>query len=121
MEQGLTFEERAVQLATVAEVEAFVQEHPTSAIFKAGACGQTPRALDSIRPVLDAYGALPLAVITVVAARAASNRLAELTGIRHASPQLLLLKDGGAVWAADSWELTEEATRESFARHLKLA
>jgi bacillithiol system protein YtxJ len=114
----MTFEERAVQLASEAEVDAFVRAHPTAAIFKAGACGRTGRALAAIRPVLDAHPALPLALITVVEARAASNRLAELTGVRHASPQLLLLKDGQAVFAADNWELTEDTARDALTHHL---
>jgi len=49
----------------------------------------------------------------VVESRPASQRLAELTGVRHASPQILLIRDGRVVHARDNWEISSAALREA--------
>ena len=45
------------------------------------------------------------ALIIVQTARQASQRLAELTGVRHESPQAILVRNGQAVWHASHFEL----------------
>jgi bacillithiol system protein YtxJ len=45
------------------------------------------------------------AVIEVQRARPVSNALAELTGIRHQSPQALLLRDARVVWHASHYDI----------------
>jgi hypothetical protein len=54
--------------------------------------------------------------VRVVEARPASNLLAEMTGIRHESPQVILFKDGQVVFDADNWDITPEVLTEGFAR-----
>lgn len=46
-----------------------------------------------------------LGLIEVQTARELSNELARRTGVRHESPQALLLRDGGAVWHASHWRI----------------
>jgi bacillithiol system protein YtxJ len=53
----------------------------------------------------------------VVEARMASNRVAEITGIQHESPQLLLFKDGKAVFDRDNWDITAESLAEALEAH----
>lgn len=53
-------------------------------------------------------------LIEVQKARPASNSVAEKTGIRHESPQALLLDGGKVRWHASHWEIT----RDSLARAL---
>jgi bacillithiol system protein YtxJ len=38
-----------------------------------------------------------------------SDTVAERLGVRHESPQALLIKDGRAVWHASHWSITSEA------------
>jgi len=45
-------------------------------------------------------------------ARPASNHVASLTGIVHESPQLILFRDGKAVFDRDNWDITAEAVAE---------
>jgi bacillithiol system protein YtxJ len=58
-----------------------------------------------------------LGIIRVVEARTASNHVAALTGITHESPQLILFKDGKAVFDRDNWDITGEAVAEGLEGH----
>jgi bacillithiol system protein YtxJ len=115
MMSAADLEARATTLRTVEEVEAFLREHADCALFKAGSCHLTASALDTIAPVLDLNPSLPLGLIRVVESRPASQRLAELTGVRHASPQILLIRDGRVVHARDNWDISSAALREALA------
>jgi len=46
-------------------------------------------------------------------ARALSSAIAEATGVRHQSPQAILLRDGEAVWDTSHGRITEEALGEA--------
>jgi bacillithiol system protein YtxJ len=47
-------------------------------------------------------------VVIVQAARNVSNEIAARTGIRHESPQAIVLKDGKAVYHASHYDITAE-------------
>jgi bacillithiol system protein YtxJ len=49
------------------------------------------------------------AVIEIQNAREVSNELARRTGVKHESPQVLLLKGGQAVWSASHWDISKES------------
>jgi bacillithiol system protein YtxJ len=55
------------------------------------------------------------ALVEIQNSRDVSNEVAERTGVRHESPQALLVKDGRAVWSASHWDLSEDAFREALA------
>jgi bacillithiol system protein YtxJ len=48
------------------------------------------------------------ALLEVQRARAASNTVAERTGVRHESPQAILFKDGKVAWHASHWKIRKE-------------
>jgi len=48
-------------------------------------------------------------VVLVIENRRLSDIVAERLGVRHESPQALLIKDGRAVWHASHWSITSEA------------
>lgn len=48
-------------------------------------------------------------LIEIQNARPASNAVAERTGIRHESPQALLLEDGKVRWHASHWDITRSS------------
>jgi bacillithiol system protein YtxJ len=52
---------------------------------------------------------LKAAVILVIENRRLSEAVAERLGVRHESPQTLLIKDGRVVWHASHWSITSEA------------
>jgi bacillithiol system protein YtxJ len=110
-------ERRAQVLRSPEEVEAFLAAHPNAAVFKAGSCHRTDRALDTLAPVLGPRGDLAVGLIRVAESRAASQRLADLTGIKHQSPQILLLRDGMTVFARDNWDISGESVEEALKTH----
>lgn len=108
--------DRIVTLTTPEEVDSFLAQHPTSAIFKAGSCHKTMQGFGYVQDVLEQRDDLMCGIIRVLEARPASNTVTEITGIRHESPQLILFVDGEAVFDVDNWGITPEALAPGFSR-----
>ena len=57
-----------------------------------------------------------VSMVVVQRARNVSSEIAERTGIRHESPQAIVLRNGEAVWTASHFDITagavEKAVRE---------
>ena len=109
--------DRITFLTTPEQVDQFLAAHKTAAIFKAGTCHKTPSAFENLQAQLEDREDLPLGIIRVVEARAASNHLEQKTGVRHESPQLLLFRDGKSVFDRDNWDITAEAVAEGLQDH----
>jgi bacillithiol system protein YtxJ len=62
----------------------------------------------------DAAGAL-YTLIEVQRARQLSNEVASRTGVRHESPQAIVLRGGRAVWNASHWDISAEALEAGLA------
>ncbi len=54
-------------------------------------------------------GAVNFNLVEVQNARDVSTALAELTGVRHESPQALLFSDGKVVWHASHWSIRADS------------
>lgn len=52
---------------------------------------------------------LESAVVLVIESQRLSRAIAERFGIRHESPQALLIKDGRVVWHASHWSITSDS------------
>jgi bacillithiol system protein YtxJ len=50
-----------------------------------------------------------IALVVVQRARGLSQKIAAQTGIRHESPQAIILRRGQVVWSASHWSITSEA------------
>jgi len=61
------------------------------------------------------------AVIEIQRARDISMEAAERTRVRHQSPQVILLRDGQAIWSASHWDITEEALARAAQEYGELA
>ena len=46
-----------------------------------------------------------------------SRAIAKQVGVRHESPQVILLRYGKAAWSASHWAITADAVRNALARH----
>ncbi len=44
-------------------------------------------------------------IVEVQSARTISNEVADLTGVRHETPQVIILRDGKAVWNASHFDV----------------
>jgi len=117
VEEPLGLKDRIHFLTTAEQVDEFLAKNPSAAIFKAGTCHKTQETFAHVQARLESREDLPLGIIRVVEARAASNRVAERTGIPHESPQIVLFKDGKAVFDRDNWDITSEALAEGLETH----
>ncbi len=59
----------------------------------------------------------PVNLLEVQTAREVSSELADLTGIRHETPQVIVLKDGKAVWNASHFEVKAGAVLQALESH----
>lgn len=110
--------ERMHALTTPEEVEHFVHSHPIAAIFKAGSCHKTMQGWGNLERLLRERPQIPVGIIRVIEHRPASNRVAEITGITHHSPQVILFRDGQAIFDLDNWDITRENLEPLFSKHL---
>jgi bacillithiol system protein YtxJ len=84
-------------------------------------CGASLEALEEIVAHLNERGpngaAAPrppqYAMVTVQTHRAVSNAIAQKLGIRHETPQALLVKDGRVVWSASHFRVTAAAVEDA--------
>jgi len=100
------------ELCNPQDVDNFLAEHPTSIIFKAGTCFITDMAMNTFREAISESPSWPVAYITVVQHREASNHLAETTGVRHESPQVIIFKDGKAIKAWDNYGIRKRRLKQ---------
>ena len=114
----MSLRENMYALNTAEEVDAFIDQNPTAAIFKAGTCHKTMQGWGNIESLLRDRNDVPVGIIRVVEARPASNRVAERTGITHQSPQLIVFRDQQAKFDLDNWNITAENLEPSFGRFL---
>src|SRR3954468_11269111 len=54
-----------------------------------------------------------VSLVVVQRARDVSNEIAARTGIRHESPQAIVLRNGEAVWTASHFDITSEAVERA--------
>lgn len=108
--------DRIVNLTSRDEVESFLSDYPTSVVFKAGTCHKTMQGFGFLQEKVDPREDLMVGVIRVVEAREAANTVTERTGIRHESPQVILFRDGEAVFDVDNWNITPEVLAGGFAK-----
>ena len=56
-------------------------------------------------------------ILVVQSAREVSRELANLTGVRHETPQVIVLRDGRAVWYASHFDVQAGAVAEAVESH----
>lgn len=73
-------------------------------------CGTSGMALEEIRALLSgAPLGVPVGLVQVQSARAVSAEVAARFGIRHESPQVLIVEHGRVRWHASHFRVTAEA------------
>jgi bacillithiol system protein YtxJ len=56
-------------------------------------------------------------ILVVQSAREVSRELANLTGVRHETPQVIVLRDGKAVWNASHFDVQASAVAKALESH----
>lgn len=87
--------------------------HQPVVIFKhSNACGISSAAYREMEKLES-----PVNLLEVQTAREVSRELADLTGIRHETPQVIILKDGKAVWNASHFDVKAGAVLKAVESH----
>lgn len=79
-------------------------------------CPISARAYSRYTTFLQEHDELPSAWLDVIEQRPLSRAAAERTGIRHESPQAILLRNGRAVWNASHDAITVESLAAALAQ-----
>ena len=93
-------------------------------------CGVSMEALDELVTHLNdrrprgsashSAGSSPqYAMVTVQTHRAVSNAVAQKLGVRHETPQALLIRDGRVVWSASHFRVTAAAVGGAIAETIR--
>jgi bacillithiol system protein YtxJ len=98
-------------LVDVPSVDAAIaesRERPVLLFKHSRYCGVSCEALDELQSHIDsrANGHVAYKMITVQTHRPVSDAVAERLGLRHETPQAILLKDGKVVWNASHFRIT---------------
>lgn len=111
VEELRTPEELDHWLARHEDGPAFLFKHSTSCPISSGAYQQVAQFVEDA-----GLEAAPVALIKVIQSRALSNEIALRFGVTHQSPQVLLIRDGGAVWDASHSRVTAKAMIQAVTR-----
>ena len=110
------------ELRDVEEFEHLLSESHTRPLllFKHSySCGTSAEALDELVEHLNAAVAaagIPdprYAMVTVQTHREVSNAVSSRLGVRHETPQALLVRDGRVVWSASHFRVTADAVQKA--------
>lgn len=97
-------------LANVDELEAAIaesNERPVLVFKHSRNCGVSCEALDELHDhVARAAASVSYRIITVQSHRQLSEAFAARFGIRHETPQAILLRNGQPVWSASHFRIT---------------
>jgi bacillithiol system protein YtxJ len=99
------------ELQQVVDLDAVFQrshEHPVLIFKHSETCPVSARAHSEYLEALDAHGP-DSALVVVQRARPVSDAIADRTGVRHESPQALLISGGEVLWHASHHSITAEA------------
>lgn len=105
-------------LTSESEADALIDGDEPAWVFKhSTACPISAAARRQFDAFRAGDAALPAGVVTVQTDRPVSNHVAEKTGVAHATPQALLVRNGEAIWHASHGSISKARLAEAQARH----
>lgn len=90
------------------EQPVLIFKHSNACPVSARALGEVQRLLDGVEDADFGFG-----MVVVQQARSVSNDIAERFGIRHESPQAIVLRNEKPVWNASHWNVTRDKLTEA--------
>ncbi len=83
-------------------------------------CGTSAEALDQLLEHLDDARRVEAdyAVVTVQTHRDVSNAVSARLGVRHETPQALLIRDGRVLWSASHFRVTADAVAKAMEKYV---
>ncbi|NNF05741.1 MAG: bacillithiol system redox-active protein YtxJ [Candidatus Eisenbacteria bacterium] len=93
-----------------------IKGEPRAVIFKhSNRCSISSNAHREVSKYLKDHPESEIFLIDVVAQRPLSNAVADHLGVRHESPQILLLKNGSVAWHISHFDITAKALQNELA------
>ncbi|MEO6235979.1 MAG: bacillithiol system redox-active protein YtxJ [Vicinamibacterales bacterium] len=90
------------------------REHPVLLFKHSRYCGVSCEALDELQSHMEgASDGVAYKMITVQTHRPVSDAVTERLGLRHETPQAILLRDGQMVWNASHFRITATQLRQA--------
>ncbi len=111
-----------LRLTSPDQLDALLEESASRPVllFKHSvSCGTSAYAFDELQDLLSRteVGNVRYALVVVQSDRATSNAVAARLGVRHETPQALLLRDGRVVWSGSHHRLTADNLAKAVATH----
>ena len=78
-------------------------------------CGISSAALLEVRHFAETHADVPVYMVNVITQQALSRTIADRLGVRHASPQAIVIRSGDAVWSASHFRVTAHAVEQAVA------
>jgi bacillithiol system protein YtxJ len=107
-------------LTAVDELDRLLSDSSNRPLFlfkHSRSCGVSTEALDElVAHLADASGAARYAVVTVQTHRDVSNAVSTRLGVRHETPQAILVRDGRAVWSASHFRVNTTELQNALER-----
>jgi bacillithiol system protein YtxJ len=94
--------------AALEQLFARSHEGPVILFKHSNACPISARAYRQMESVKS-----PVALVVVQKSRDVSREVEERTGVRHETPQALVLRDGRVVWSATHFDVTADAVERA--------
>jgi bacillithiol system protein YtxJ len=109
-----------VDLVQDRDLEQLLQKSKTDPvlIFKHSTqCPVSAQAYEEFTGFVEGFRDLSCGAVLVIENRKLSNAIAERFGVRHESPQALLVKDGRVVWHASHWSITYDSLKNALEKY----
>ena len=91
------------------DLEDFLAGGGTGFIFKHSTrCSVSSEAYKEVEKFLAAVPDAETHLVLVVENRPTSTAVADKLGVTHASPQVILVREGEAAWNASHWDITKK-------------
>jgi bacillithiol system protein YtxJ len=81
------------------------RDHPVLVFKHSTVCDISSQALQELTQFLEAHQSTRLGIVHVVEDRPLSNAIAQHTGIRHETPQLIAIENERPVWHGSHWKI----------------
>lgn len=109
---------RIMTLAQLDEVFEASSEHPMWLFKHSLTCGVSSAAWSRFQKFAGRLDPASVAMVPIQDAREVSREISARTGVRHESPQVLLLENGQPVWHESHWNITGDSLEEAVAGHM---
>src|SRR4030095_10856759 len=90
------------------------QKEPVLIFKHSTQCSRSAAVMEGFEVFERENPAVPCGLIFVIEDRDVSDEVEDLFGIRHESPQAILILKGKPVWHASHWRITEDALATAF-------